>query len=92
MKKLFIIIILFPFLTISAQEFKWAIQPMYDDVLPFSEGLSCVKINGKWGYINKTGKIILNIPDTIEVFPFAEGMAHAKMNNKYGFIKRPITK
>ena len=32
----------------------------YDYVLPFSEGLSAVKIGDKWGYINKSGS--LSIP------------------------------
>ena len=28
----------------------------YDDVYKFSEGFGCVKLNGRWGFINKEGK------------------------------------
>ena len=32
-----------------------AIQPKYDDVFPFSDGLAPVELEGKWGYVDKTG-------------------------------------
>jgi hypothetical protein len=31
----------------------------YDDAWPFSEGLAAVKVDGKWGFIDKTGKEII---------------------------------
>jgi len=36
-----------------------AVAPVFDDVNPFSEGLSAVNQKGKWGYIDRTGKIII---------------------------------
>jgi hypothetical protein len=35
------------------------IAPHYDEIdTPFSEGLAGVKVGGKWGYIDKTGKYV----------------------------------
>ncbi|MBK9015287.1 MAG: WG repeat-containing protein [Saprospiraceae bacterium] len=31
------------------------IQPMFDAVLPFRDGLAWVSIGGKWGYVNGWG-------------------------------------
>lgn len=43
--------------------------------------------NGKWGYINKTGKIeIKAIYD--EIGFFSEGLAAARLDEKYGFISK----
>ena len=30
----------------------------YEGVLPFNDKLACVKMNGKWGLIDKTGKLV----------------------------------
>lgn len=35
---------------------KQAIPHIYDDALPFYEGMAAVKKSGKWGYIDKKGK------------------------------------
>ena len=34
---------------------KLVIIPQFDDACFFSEGLACVKLEDKWGYINKFG-------------------------------------
>ncbi len=36
-----------------------AIEPQFDDALPFSEGLAAIKVNGKWGFIDTTGTMII---------------------------------
>ena len=59
----------------------------YDYVDHFREGLAPVKLNGKWGRIDKTGKevIPLKYDDT---WPFREGLAYVKLNGKCGYIDK----
>jgi hypothetical protein len=52
----------------------------------FSEGLASVEIKGKWGYINKSGSIVIE-PKFQEVSPFTNGLAYVKVNAaSEGFI------
>lgn len=34
-------------------------QNLYNDAKPYREGLAAVKMNGKWGFIDKVGSIII---------------------------------
>lgn len=47
---------------------------MFDRAKPFCEGLAAISINGKWGYIDKMGYIVI---DTIFDYAcdFKEGLA-----------------
>ena len=50
------------------------IAPQYEDAKTFSEGLAAVKKDGKWGYIDETGKQV--IPCKYEfAYNFNEGVA-----------------
>lgn len=40
----------------------------------FKEGLASVEVNGKWGYIDQTGKMIIN-PQFSSAYCFSEGLA-----------------
>lgn len=57
----------------------------------FSEGLASVKMNGKWGYIDRTGQFVIR-PQFAHAGIFKEGLAPAAIKNgrrpKYGFIDR----
>jgi hypothetical protein len=57
----------------------------YDDVYSFSEGLAMVKLNGKWGFIDKTGKEIIPLKYD-GAHSFSEGLVVVELNEKYGFI------
>ena len=51
----------------------------------FSEGLATVKKDGKWGYIDKSGNIVIDcIYDDAK--SFSEGLAPVEKDGKYGFI------
>ena len=53
----------------------WQIEPIYDDVFSFSEGLAPVSIGGKIGFIDKSG--IFSIPPIYDhARPFSEGLAN----------------
>lgn len=36
------------------------VAPAYEDAKGFSEGLAAVKKNGKWGFIDETGKVVID--------------------------------
>lgn len=76
---------------------KIVIQPQYDDVLPFSEGLAAVmNLKGPkqpmWGYINTKGKMV--IPQMYErVESFNDGIACVRImisgnEGYYGYIDK----
>jgi len=69
----------------------WLIKPKYDDAGEFSEGLASVKYKGKWGFINKQDKMIIE-PQfdclSYDVLEFHEGLAAVKKNKKWGFIDK----
>ncbi|PSK91562.1 SEL1-like repeat protein [Taibaiella chishuiensis] len=53
----------------------------------FAEGLAPVKLNGKWGYIDKNDQQrIAFIYEDAE--PFSEGLAAVKAGGKWGFINK----
>ena len=49
------------------------------------DALFPVKIQGKWGYIDKTGTININ-PRFEEAKPFSEGLAQVRIGEKWGYI------
>ena len=49
------------------------IKPIYDDVLNFSEGFALVKLNYKWGYINKEGKEIIPLGKYDDIKNLSDG-------------------
>ena len=58
----------------SEMSYSVMITPQYEDADSFSEGLAAVKKDGKWGYIDETGKTV--IPFEYDyAFPFSEGLA-----------------
>ena len=58
-----------------------------EDFSPFREGLTRVEKNRKWGFIDKTGKVVIafNYDDAKD---FSEGLAAVKLNGKWGFIDK----
>jgi len=50
-------------------------------------GLARVKLSGKWGYIDRSGRIVIN-PQFEEAGDFAEGLARVKTGGKWGYIDR----
>ena len=56
-----------------------------EEVYPFKEGLALVSQNGKYGFINTQGEIV--IPCKYELATdFSEGLAVVKLNGKYGYV------
>ncbi len=63
------------------------IEAKYEYVNTFSEGLAPVRIDGKWGFIDKEGKIVIN-PQFDEVYKFSEGLAAIRIAKQWGFIDK----
>ena len=53
----------------------------------FLDGLAPVKIEGKWGYINKLDLLVIP-PKFDEAWGFSEGIACVKVGDKYGYIDK----
>lgn len=50
------------------------VKPAYEEVKNFTDGLAAVKQNGKWGYIDETGKMVIS-PKYDWAGQFSEGVA-----------------
>ena len=59
----------------------------YDKVQDFSEGLAAVKLKGKWGCINNSGKEVVPLKYN-DIFNFHEGLARVKLKGKWGFMDK----
>jgi hypothetical protein len=66
---------------------KVVIKPKFDLTFHFSEGLAAVEIGGKWGYINKAGKMVIAPKELEHVEDFHHGLAFVTTKDgKYGYI------
>jgi len=60
---------------------------VYESVRAFSEGLAAVEKEGKWGYVNRAGNMV--IPPKFDTpGSFANGLASAKLGDRTGFIDK----
>jgi hypothetical protein len=66
---------------------KLTIPIKYDMVIPFSECLTTVWIQGKTGVINNSGKMVIE-PKYDYIDSFFNGIALVKLNKKYGYIDK----
>ncbi|RLI97118.1 MAG: hypothetical protein DRO96_01495 [Candidatus Aenigmatarchaeota archaeon] len=64
---------------------KW--KDNYDFVDSFSERLARVEKNGKWGFIDKKGKVVIPL-EYDDAGSFSEGLAWVKKNRKLGFVDK----
>ena len=71
------------------KQFQWVIGPKYTDARAFSEERAAVQIGGQWGFIDKTGRIV--VPATYDLaLPFSNGMALVRggAESLFGFVDR----
>ncbi len=74
---------LLPTVALAAEiTFTQVIPFKYDEAKSFSEGLALVKLNGKWGFIDKTGKEVgIPLGKYDNVMSFSEGLAAVRDEN-----------
>jgi len=66
---------------------KKIIKYQYDDAYDFSSGLACVKLNGYWGYVDKTGNKIIPF-QYVFAESFNEDLAKVGSESGLGFIDK----
>ena len=59
----------------------------------FSDGMAAIAVDDKWGYIDKTGKIVIapqftSTKVTPAVQPFSEGLAAVSVEGKWGYVDK----
>ena len=69
------------------KEGKFIINPIFDSVSDFSEGLAAVEVDDKYGYINSNGEYIVN-PQFSGAGYFSEGLARVLSGDKCGYIDK----
>src|SRR4030095_15649381 len=62
-----------------------AIEQPFEMARPFSEGLAVIVKSGKYGYIDKAGKVVVE-PQFDEASDFSDGTAEVTINYKHGYI------
>jgi hypothetical protein len=63
----------------------WVVERRIEQGRAFVDGLAPVKIEGKWGYLNTKGEVVIQ-PAFDEATLFSEGIARINLNDKYGYI------
>ena len=63
------------------------VEPQYEAIYSYHDGLACVRKDKKWGYIDLNGQYVI-APQFEDVEYFEEGLASVKMDNKWGFIDK----
>ncbi len=66
---------------------KVVVEPQYDYVEPFSEGMARVEIGDKWGFIDEKGKLVI-ASQFDAAHDFSEGLAGVKVGKNWGFIDK----
>lgn len=65
--------------------YKYLLEPSCEEVYDFSDGLALVKLDGRYGYINKEGDFVVEA-NYEEAESFSEGLAKVKIGDAYGYI------
>jgi hypothetical protein len=65
------------------------IKPAFNLVHSFSEGLAAVQIAGAWGYVDKTGQLVVEPRDLTRAEDFHHGLALAvTRDGRWGYINK----
>jgi hypothetical protein len=73
------------YIFVDSMSMKPVIEKEFDEAMTFAEGFACVSLNGKSGYIDKSGKQLTDIKYE-DVFNFKNGLAKVYLGDKASFI------
>jgi len=77
--------------TASAMGYIEIVPPKYDDVGMFSDGMVAVRLDNKWGYVDKSGKLVIPLEYSV-AGDFHEGLAMIGTGFgetlRYGYINK----
>jgi hypothetical protein len=65
---------------------KPVIPPRFDAVSRFREGLALVVVDGRQGYIDTAGAMVVELPSGRAGGPFSQGLAAVKVGDKFGYM------
>ena len=63
------------------------IEPKFDELRTFYKGIASFRLNGKYGFVNKKGEIII-APGFDYASSFENGYAYVEIAGKAGFINK----
>lgn len=66
---------------------EFILEPKFDSIDDFVDGLAKVSYKDKYGFIDKEGNIVIE-PKFDDAQDFSEGLAAVKIGDKYGFIDK----
>lgn len=69
------------------ENFKWIRNVEQQNVRDYSDGLSAYYENGQWGFIDRSGNVMIN-PEYDEVGDFSEGLCLVRKGTKWGVINK----
>ena len=71
----------------SASKEVFVLEPLFEEVSHFSGGLAAVRIKGKFGYIDHTGRVVIG-PQFDQAGWFKKGLAIVERGKKKGVINK----
>jgi len=72
---------------LNTNDYCYIINPTYDEMLEFHDGFAAAKLNGKWGFIDTSGRVVIPFDYDI-VSNFSEGKAGVGVGREYGYINK----
>ena len=64
----------------------YVLEPKYDEIREFNDGVTHVKLGDKYGYLDSDGSFLTPI-EFEQITSFTRGVAYVKKNGKWGLLK-----
>ncbi len=66
----------------------FAVAPVWDEALNFSESLAAVRLGRAWYFIDTAGRVSVACPQAAQVKSFSCGLAAVQIGGRWGYIDR----